>query len=177
MDNDVSLDPSDQGALVAADGTEVLRFRRILPGAPHEVWPALVERDRLGVWAFPGEFEPRAGGAVSFDYGEHGQGAGTVLAWDEPLFLEYEWGEGPMLWRVRFALSEAPGEGGAGGAGPRTALTFDHLAPDPHDPDFAAGWHWHLDRLARHLAGEDVPQTGTDAHFEELQRLYAHAEG
>ena len=26
-------------------------------------------------------------------------------------------------------------------------LTFDHLLPAPSQAEFAAGWHWHLDRL------------------------------
>lgn len=105
---------------------------------------------------------------MTFDDGAAGTATGVVTAWEEPVALAHEWGEGTMPWRVRMTLASA-GDG--------TRLTFDHIAPDPHHPDYAAGWHWHLDRLAQVIAGDGPARVDSDAHFEELQRLYARAEG
>jgi len=168
MDQVPTIDPADHGRVIHADGTELLRFERSLAATPAAVWEALTTADATEAWAFRATFEPRVGGAVSFDYGEAGGATGEVIAWDEPRVLEYAWDGYGGRWHVCVMVDDAPG-----GA----ALTFDHLAPDPHDPDFAAGWHWHLDRLAQHLAGVTPPAVASDAHFEELQRFYAQAGG
>lgn len=163
-------DPALQGVVVSEREGPVLRFERLLAAAPHEVWEAVTAPESTAVWSFPLEFEPRAGGSVVFDAGETGSISGTVVAWDPDSLLEYEWGGPEGRWRVRFVIEEAGDSGGS-------VLTFEHLSPDPHHPDYAAGWHWHLDRLEQHLAGEMPAQVPHDAHFEELQRLYSGAEG
>jgi uncharacterized protein YndB with AHSA1/START domain len=162
--------PGDQGTVVLDDGVPVLRFERVVAASPEKLWEALTTSASTAAWAFPVEFEPRSGGTLTFDAGEMGPVTGDVMVWEEQSVLEYAWGGSEGAWHVRFVIEEAGDSGDS-------VLTFDHLAPDPHHPDFAAGWHWHLDRLEQFLRGEtpaDVPQ---DEHFEELQRLYAHAEG
>lgn len=168
MDDDATLDPADQGRVIHQDGMDVLRFERTLAADLRAVWDAVTTLEGTGAWAFPLEFEPRAGGAVTSDLGEYGTMRGDVLAWDELQLLEYAWDAPEGRWHVVIMLDEA---------GDRTALTFDHLGPDPHHPDYAAGWHWHLDRLAQYLAGVMPAQVPQDAHFEELQRLYSGGEG
>jgi len=152
------------GELVDLDGRRAVRFVRRYAVSRAELWSAITERERTARWAFPAEMEPRSGGALRFDYGEAGSVDGTILVWDEPSVLEYEWGEAEMPWRIRFELASDGDEA--------TLLTFDHFLPDPSNPDFAAGWHWHLDRLAQHLAGTEPPQVDSDEHFEALQGAY-----
>jgi uncharacterized protein YndB with AHSA1/START domain len=155
---------SGDGQLIDLDGRRAVRFRRRYPASRAEVWSAITDPERTARWAFRTELEPRAGGVVRFSYGEAGSSEGTVLVWDEPSVLEYEWDtDGEMPWRIRFELTE-DGDG--------TLLTFDHLLPDATNPDFAAGWHWHLDRLATHLDGGVPAEVESDEHFEALQAQY-----
>lgn len=86
---------------------------------------------------------------------------GTILEWYEPSVLEYEWAtDTEMPWRVRFELTAAGDNA--------TLLTFDHLSPDASQPEFAAGWHWHFDRLATHPAGGEPADVQSDRHFDRL---------
>lgn len=157
----------DDGQLIDLGGRRAVRFRRRYPVSRAELWSAITDPERTARWAFRTVLEPRSGGALRFDYGEGGSAEGTVLEWREPSVLEYEWDtDGEMPWRVRFELTE-DGEG--------TLLTFDHLLPDATNPDFAAGWHWHLDRLAVLVGGGDPPAVESDEHFEALQRQYQAA--
>ncbi len=155
---------TEDGHLIDVNGRTVVRFMRLYSAPRHDVWSAITEPERVARWAFRVEFEGQAGGSLRFDYGEHGTAEGTVITWDEPEVLEYEWGEGAEMWRVRFELSDNV-DGG-------TMLTFDHYLPDPNRPEFAAGWHWHLDRLTVMLAGGMPSPVDTDAHFDELLATY-----
>jgi uncharacterized protein YndB with AHSA1/START domain len=163
-------DDKDDGRLVEIGGRRALRFIRRYPVPPTVLWAAITQPDRMARWAFRGELEPRSGGTLRFDYGEAGDTDGTVIEWDEPSVLEYEWAtDTDMPWRVRFELADDGGDG--------TVLTFDHLFPDASDPSFAAGWHWHLDRLALYVEGTQPADVATDEHFDELlERYQARAE-
>ncbi|WP_159449103.1 SRPBCC domain-containing protein [Demequina sp. NBRC 110055] len=176
MDVAAALNPADVGRVIHHEGVDVLRFERVYRAGRRSVWEAVTTLEGTGAWAFPLDFEPHAGGAVTSDLGEYGTMRGDVIAWDELQLLEYAWDAPDGHWHVVIMLDDVEGgiEGDAEGA---TALTFDHLAPDPHAPDYAAGWHWHLDRLAQYLAGQYPAAVDSDAHFEELQRLYSGGEG
>ncbi|RMB59965.1 SRPBCC family protein [Tessaracoccus antarcticus] len=152
------------GAVVENDGHRSLRFARILPSMPDTVWAAITERDLMGQWAFAGNLEPRVGGSVHFGSGETESSEGRVIAWEEPRILEYRWGQGVDVWRVRFELRQASDAG--------TTLVFEHLSPDPANPEFAAGWHWHLDRLGELLRGDVPSQVDEDQHFRDLLEYY-----
>lgn len=160
------------GAVVADDGERRLRFERLYPFPVAEVWDAITDRERLGRWLFPTTFEPRAGGGLEVDMGDYGTASGRVLVWSEPNHLEYEWGQPSTIsgsdetWRIRFLLSDA------GSAG--TRLVFEHVLPEPSRPEFAAGWHWYLARLALHLGGGVPAAVETDEDFD---RLLAHYGG
>lgn len=153
------------GEVIDVDGSQALRFVRRFPQPPADVWSAMTEADRLARWAYPGTIELRVGGAVVFDYGEQGEGLGTVLACEERTVLEYEWGEGSEQWRIRFTLVD---DGDAG-----TVLTFDHHLPDPSRAEFAAGWHWHLERLGGLLAGHVPAEVESDDRFLALMEMYS----
>lgn len=163
---------NSNGEVVTADGSTVLRFTRRFGVPRRDVWSAITDSERLGRWAFPGTIELHVGGAVVFDYGEHGEGRGVVLQCDEPSVLEYEWGEGDERWRIRFELADDHDHDGDGDG---TILTFDHHLPDPSQPQFAAGWHWHLDRLALVVAGQMPADVPSDAAFDALLEMYSGA--
>lgn len=162
--DDAVLDPAHLGRVITAAGTHVLRFERTYPAPPVDLWDAIVDSERNGTWGFATAYETRVGGEVS----AFGAVVGEVLAWEPTRLLEYAFDGPGGRWHLCLMLDAIDGG---------TLFTFDHLAPDPHDPDYAAGWHWHLDRLAQHLVGEDPPTVDSDEHFEELQRLYSQAGG
>ncbi len=171
--------PDRHGVVVdGAEGVEgvegaILRFERRYDAPPSEVWSALTDPERLARWLFRATLEPRPGGTLTFHLGEYGDGSGTVVAWDEPHLLEYRWVETPAVaaehagaaetWWIRFRLRSD---------GDSTVLTFEHLSPDPRRPQFAAGWHWYLDRLARVVSGDPPADVTTDEEFDRLMAVY-----
>lgn len=165
--------PHDGHLVEPAGSPPRLRFERRYEFGVADVWDAITDPERTGRWAFSTTFEAAAGGAVRIDLGAHGVAEGTVLAWDEHRVLEYEWiepsasGDGaPETWRIRYELR--PDGDGA------TVLVFDHFLPEPRRPEFAAGWHWYLDRLGALLAGAPPAAVETDAAFD---RLLVHYRG
>lgn len=156
-------DAASRGRLVEGDADPALLFDRMLPASITDVWSAITEHDSMGRWAFTGHIEPRTGGSVRFTATPDEPAEGEVLVWDQPHVLEYEWGEGEESWRVRFDLTER---------GERTSLQFRHLHPDPANPEFAAGWHWHLDRLHQLLEGAKPDDVDEDKHFQDLMEQY-----
>lgn len=153
------------GYLHEAAGVYSMRFDRSYPVTVVETWRAITQHDQMAQWAFGGHLEARVDGRVRFDTDRPDTALGRVLAWEEPSLLEYQWGGGKDLWRIRFALtSTSDGE---------TSLTFDHFAPEPTNAEFAAGWHWHLDRLAQLLAGVEPADVDEDQHFHDLMEHYA----
>jgi uncharacterized protein YndB with AHSA1/START domain len=153
------------GTVTLEGGAHTLRFERLIPFSPEEIWAALTEPARLGEWLAEAEVVPGPNGSVSLDFGEGGKESGRVTAWEPSRHLAYEWnfvGETPS--HVRFELA-AVDDGSA------TRLTLEHtrLGPDVAT-GYGAGWHAHLDQLEGHLAG-DVPDWGE--LFAELQPQYA----
>jgi uncharacterized protein YndB with AHSA1/START domain len=140
---------NELGRLRSDGRRRAVRFERILDAPPADVWAALVDPGQLARWLAPAQLEPRAGGTIRIEFGRDQTVAGTVLVWEPPRVLEYEWrfpGESESI--VRFELS-------AHGAG--TLLVLDHARLSAqHAVGYGAGWHAHLDRLAGALAGSDV---------------------
>ena len=139
----------DLGELERADGELRLRFVRRLPHAPEKVFRALTEPEHLREW-FPTDIvgERRTGAPLKFEFRE-GEGPaieGTLLTYDPPHVVEYQWGNDETL---RFEVA-------ADGDGTRLTFvnTFTELGKAARD---AAGWHTCLDLLGLHLAGEPAP--------------------
>ena len=90
---------------------------------------------------------------------------GRIRAWRPPALLEYTWPEAAANGdsTVRFELTADDG-------GCRLILT--HRLPSGGDlPDFASGWHWHLDALANAIDG--TATAWDDAGWRALQETYA----
>lgn len=137
----------------AVDGSVTLRLERHVAHSPERVWAALTESAQLAQWFMAGTLEPRHGGRLRLDSGEEGGTVGEVLAWDPPRLLTYSWirdgGAGPhsvVHWELH------PND-----AGDSTLLVLEHRGVDRDAAyDYGAGWHDFLDRLPRHLDGEDT---------------------
>jgi uncharacterized protein YndB with AHSA1/START domain len=137
--------------------TETLRFERLLPGTPEEVWEHLTSPAWLAGWLAPGEIEPRLGGTVTLNFEEVEAGAGVcrgiVTAWDPPRRLVYTWQEKSTPSEVSFQL--APAEDGV-----RLTLTHARM-PIAAALGFGHGWHACLDALALGLAGGEASDVRT----------------
>lgn len=144
--------------------TGTVHLERVLPAAPHEVWEALTDPERLGAWLAPVRHGvPGPGATFVLAMNETEAATCTVTAWDPPHRLGIRWdytGEG--LSELALALSA---EGG------QTRLVLRH-SRIPADPvQYGAGWHVHLDHLAAHLEGEEVTVAGcTDTVFQAAYR-------
>jgi uncharacterized protein YndB with AHSA1/START domain len=73
----------------------------VLPGSPEQLWHALATGPGMGAWFLPATVDERAGGAITFHFGEGATSSGEVTAWEPPLRFGYEernWsGEAPPL--------------------------------------------------------------------------------
>ncbi|HEY3953665.1 MAG TPA: SRPBCC family protein [Streptosporangiaceae bacterium] len=135
-------------AAITIDGT--VRLERAFPIPVDQLWAYLTTPDGLARWIADGQIGPDR--AVLRFPGNHSLIDGTVLVWEPPSVVEFEWEGGPTQAhgsRVRFELS-------ADAAGSRLVLTHSHTA-GPAAPDFAAGWHRHLDTLGYLARGTEPP--------------------
>lgn len=130
----------NEGILTEVDGRPALRFTRRLPHPVERVWRAVSAEEELAEWF-----------VVPMDLRHQGQRfqlmeqPGTVLRYDPPRVLEWEWGDD----RFSFHLEA---EGGV------TVLTFVHVFGDrSRGADLGSGWHVHLESLEAHLSGVPVP--------------------
>jgi uncharacterized protein YndB with AHSA1/START domain len=159
---------------IGSDGAFRIRFERQLAHAPERVWAWITEPDRLALWLPGCAIDPRAGGAVSFDFGDEGTATGLVSEAlppgeaGEPGVLVHGWSwEGVPDSVVRWTLEPVPGG---------TRLTLDHseLLPEPA-ADFATGWHVMLDALA--LVADGKPSGDVWNAVGEVAGLYAGGVG
>lgn len=111
--------------LGTAGGRSVLRMERRLQRPPEEVWPALVEPERLAAWfPSPATIDLRVGGRVTFGFG----GPGTVTDLDPPRLIAFTWETD----HLRFELTPD---------GTGTLLVLVHTFDDRAGAaSFAAGW-------------------------------------
>ena len=155
------LDRSDADALR-------LRFVRRLAHAPEKVFRALTEPEHLRAW-FPTDIigERKTGAHLKFEFrdGEGPTIQGTLLAYDPPTLVEYQWGDDETL---RFELAP-DGDG--------TVLTFVNtfveLGKAARD---AAGWHTCLDLLDHELDGT-TPDWTQSERWKQVHPRYVHALG
>ncbi|SNS85695.1 Uncharacterized conserved protein YndB, AHSA1/START domain [Geodermatophilus pulveris] len=136
------------------DGRQRLEFRRSWPDPVEDVWAALTEPDRLARWMGTYDGERRPGGTGTFTMiHEQSQPAGEpmrIVACDPPRRLVVEWvQEDVATWRVDLDLSSEDGA---------TVLRFVQSFPADADvTDYAAGWHWYLDKLDAEVGGRPAP--------------------
>jgi uncharacterized protein YndB with AHSA1/START domain len=121
-----------------------LRFERTFDAHVDDVWSALTDPLRLARWLAPGSIGDEPGARVALDFGDGGWVTGSVLRYERPRLLEFEWrfsGETQSV--VHLELH-------AEGAVTHVVLEHAALGPD-HAVGYAAGWHAHLDALRDEL--------------------------
>jgi uncharacterized protein YndB with AHSA1/START domain len=134
---------------IAADSATV-RLERVFLIPVEQLWAYLTTPEGLRRWIAEGQIGP---GRARLEFLDNGTVTeGPVLAWDPPNLVEFEWTGGPTQpagSRVRFELT-------AEGEGTRLVLTHSRTSA-PAAPDFAAGWHYHLDTLSFLVTGAEPP--------------------
>ncbi|MFC7530713.1 SRPBCC family protein [Actinoplanes sp. GCM10030250] len=158
-----------QATLVPAGDRWTLVFIRELRKPPEQVWPALIDPERLDRWApFTADRDLGTPGAVTLtmvDGDDRTPMACTVLAAEPPHLLEHTWGDDLLRWEL-----EASGTG--------TRLTLRHTSAEKGiEAMVAAGWHLCADTLERLLAGEPVVairgEAAREHGWEDLRNRYA----
>jgi uncharacterized protein YndB with AHSA1/START domain len=158
------------GQLRADGAARSIRFERRYAAPPEAVWAALTEPEQLRGWLTEAVvFDHEVGGRVDLRFGEEPDRmiSGSILAFDPPRLLEYEWHwPGQTESTIRFEL-RPDGDG--------TLLVLDHRGlPQDAATGYAAGWHAFLDRLAA-LHGESAVEW--DERFQEMLPRYRELAG
>ena len=147
-------------------GTRRLQFRRSWPDPIEDVWSALTENDRLERWIgrYDGNRGTGAGGTFTMTHEAEPVGeAMTIVECDPPRRLVVEW-TAEQHFRVELDLAVEDG---------RTVLVFSQrFAPGADVGDYAAGWHWYLDKFEAVLTGRPAPAEW-DAFYAEVGPGYA----
>ena len=151
------------GELTERDGRWQVHFTKHVPHPPEKVWRAITEPDHLAAW-FPTTIEgDRAAGAplrFSFRKGEGPSFEGTMVAFDPPKLMEFEWG--PDVIRIEL---QPDGDG-------TTITLFDTLDELGKAARDAAGWHECLARLEASLEGRDGDGAIAGSKWSEVQPRY-----
>ncbi len=163
-----------RGRMIADDADHAtVVFEREYPHAIEHVWDAIATPEGLRGWLMctAVAIDGRVGGAIEMVSGPaHYHSRGTVLRWDPPRVLEYDWRVDPVPEMPRgehgiFSYELAPIAHGT-----RLIVTYRRLTVHT-----ARGWlpgtHAFLDRLEAQLAGEALPDW--HARFAALRAEYA----
>jgi uncharacterized protein YndB with AHSA1/START domain len=148
-----------KGELVDRGEHATLTFRRTYRHAPEHVWSAIATPEGLAGWLMctHARIEGRVGGAIEMVSGPPGyRSTGTILAWDPPRLLEYEWNVAPVPEmphgeRAIFRYELTP-------RGDATDLIVTYSQLTRHTArGFLPGLHAFLDRLEAQLDAVSVP--------------------
>jgi uncharacterized protein YndB with AHSA1/START domain len=158
----------DDATLLTGEGRPLIRFERLLPQLPSEVWRALTDPGELRSW-FPCDivterWEVGASLRFVFRQGEWHDLSGTVLECDEPRVLAFTWGDETL----RFELTEVNG-------GTRLVLT-DELDP-PIAARNASGWTVCLEHLEGRATDDDLWRGLFDGYVAAFAPLIGPQEG
>lgn len=153
------------------DGKDVLRFERRLGHPVERVWSALTDPGQLSAWWGDADLELVEGGRFvvrwrnTDDEGNRAVMTATITRLEPPTLLETSGDlHGVLRWELR-----PDGEG--------TLLTFTSMLELPAEfrTRVLAGWHWHLDALARALEGERADLETLPGWSEAHERYLARA--
>ncbi|MEU6980389.1 MULTISPECIES: SRPBCC domain-containing protein [unclassified Streptomyces] len=149
--------------------THLLRFTAGLPHPMPLVWAAVASPEGLPQWLCAADpLEPRLDGHVTLRWlNSDTVVSGRVTAWDPDNVAEYT--VGPPHGRIRFHLERGPDGGGS------TVLRFtaEFRGTRAGKLDMLAGWHEHLERLARALDGHPTDwRDWAPERWRELRELY-----
>lgn len=156
------------GTLTRTSSGCAVRFERDYATDAADLWDAVTSPPRVarGLAPLSGALRPGGLAHVHFDDGTADL---ELLGCEPPHRLSARWlhGAGASS-RVVLEVSELP-EGGS-----RLLLVHDELTL-AQAPEYAAGWHWHLDALRAAL--DDVPAPDWDDVFTPARAEYARQLG
>jgi uncharacterized protein YndB with AHSA1/START domain len=158
--------------------SDCISLDRLLPAHIERVWRYLTEPKALARWLAGGAIDLRVGGRINLDFdliecpgreNMHGTVAGVITELRPPLLLAYSWsetGDGPDQSTdsiVTFQLTAVSRR--------ETRLVLTHTRVRRNElSGIAAGWHVHLDVLARRLL--DLQPTHFEAAWTALEKRY-----
>jgi uncharacterized protein YndB with AHSA1/START domain len=161
-----------RGRVVVEGNTATLTFTRVLPHAPEHVWEAIATPEGLAGWLMASDvtIDGRAGGTIEMLSGPgRYYSKGTILAWEPPRLLEYEWNVAPVSEmpsgeHAIFRYELAPQDGS-------TLLRVIYRRITKRTASgFLPGLHAFLDRLEAQLDQQPLP--GWQVRFNELLPQY-----
>jgi uncharacterized protein YndB with AHSA1/START domain len=136
-----------------------LTFHRVFRHPPALVWDAIATPDGLREWLLcsHARIEPRHGGRIELVSGPaRYHSSGSILVWDPPRVLEYEWNVAPVPEMPRGEHAIFRYELEPDGEGTRLLVTYRRITV-PTSRGFLPGLHAFLDRLEAQLDGDVVP--------------------
>jgi uncharacterized protein YndB with AHSA1/START domain len=157
------------GVVARSDDKVVIRFERRLAHPPERVWEALIDPEQLIAWWGEADVEPTEGGEFTMRWqntkpdGTRPVMHATITKLREGELLEME---GDLHGTLRFEL-RPDGDG--------TLLTFSSTLelPEEQRPGALAGWHFHLDALARALDGGSTDLSTPGREWEQIEAAYS----
>jgi uncharacterized protein YndB with AHSA1/START domain len=166
--------PPDGSKGTAADDGEfaTLTFRRVYKHAPEHVWDAISTPEGLREWLLCTHalIEGRAGGRIELVSGGAAyRSTGSILVWDPPRVLEYEWNVAPVPEMPKGERAIFRYELTAEGESTRVVVTYRRLTKQTAR-GFLPGLHAFLDRLEAQLDARPLPDW--TARFTELMSAY-----
>ena len=161
-----------RGELSLERDLATLTFRRVYRHPPEHVWDAIATPEGLAVWLMctHAKIDGRAGGTIELVSGPaRYHSTGTVLVWEPPHVLEYEWNVEPVPEMPRgehaiFRYELSPQSGST-----LLVVTYRRITAQTAR-GFLPGLHAFLDRLEAQLGGASPPEWLQ--RFGELRALY-----
>jgi uncharacterized protein YndB with AHSA1/START domain len=148
-----------KGTLVPDGDHATLTFRRVYHHAPEHVWDAIATPEGLRGWLLctHAVIDGRVGGRFDTVSGPPGyRSTGTILAWDPPRLLEYEWNIAPVPEMPRGEHAIFRFELARTGDATELVVTYRRITRETAR-GFLPGLHAFLDRLEAQLAGAALP--------------------
>lgn len=161
-----------RGTLVDDGELATLTFRRVYSHAPALVWDAITTPEGLREWLMctHAAIDPRPGGRIELVSGAGAyHSTGTILVWDPPRVLEYEWNVGPVPEMPRGEHAIFRYELTPDGDATQLLVTYRRITKQTAR-GFLPGLHVFLDRLEAQLDGRPLPDWM--ARFTEVRAQY-----
>lgn len=144
---------------IEGDGSATLTFLRAYAHRPEHVWEAISTPEGLREWLLcsHAEIDPRLGGRIELVSGPAAyRSTGTILAWEPPRLLEYEWNVAPVPEMPKGERAIFRYELSWDGTMTRLAVTYRRITAATAR-GFVVGLHAFLDRLEAQLDGAPPP--------------------
>jgi uncharacterized protein YndB with AHSA1/START domain len=148
-----------KGTLVEDGEHATLVFHRHFPHKPEHVWDAIATPEGLRGWlsCTHAVIDGKVGGRIEMVSGPaQYRSTGSVLAWEPPRLLEYEWNVGPVPEMPRGERAIFRYELTREGDSTHLLVTYRRITKETAR-GFLPGLHAFLDRLEAELDGRTMP--------------------